>query len=185
MLNKPHDFSFLDPSGLSFLTGGRTHSSLVSLVLLFASALPSVSTTRCQGHRAVVTRFFQVDGEATSCLYWAPTGPPSCSSQRPTAGWVSIPCASFKEKRGKESETVPRWQALKPSQSIGVLVWLRAGSTLLSSAHHSRRGCGACPCWALGGRQLGEGLVLVPPTKGRCCVPCQLIHFNQYSLHFP
>lgn len=70
MLNKPHDFSFLDPSGLSFLTGGRTRSSLVSLVLLFASALPSVSTTRCQGHRAVVTRFFQVDGEATSCLYW-------------------------------------------------------------------------------------------------------------------
>lgn len=68
MLNKSHDFSFLDPSGL--LTGGRTRSSLVSLVLLFASSLPSISTTRCQGHHAVVTRFSQVGREATSCLYW-------------------------------------------------------------------------------------------------------------------
>lgn len=50
MLNKPHDFSFLNPTGLSLLTGGRTQGSLASLVpLLFGLALPFVSTTRCQG----------------------------------------------------------------------------------------------------------------------------------------
>lgn len=55
MLNKPHDFSFLNPTGLSLLTGGRTGSSLTSLILLvFDLAVPFISTTRSQGHPCCV-----------------------------------------------------------------------------------------------------------------------------------
>lgn len=51
MLNKPRDFTFLNRTGLSLLTGGRTGSSLTSLILLlFDLALPFISTTKSQGH---------------------------------------------------------------------------------------------------------------------------------------
>lgn len=57
MLSKSHDFSFLNPTGLSLLTGGRTGSFLTSLaLLLFDLALPFISTAGSQGHPCCVNQ---------------------------------------------------------------------------------------------------------------------------------
>lgn len=77
MLSKSHDFSFLNPTGLSLLTGGRTGSSLTSLaLLLFDLALPFISTAGSQGHPCCVN---QLSPRRSYWLFASALAPRGCS----------------------------------------------------------------------------------------------------------